>query len=116
MLTSALSELRVREAADIVNRVIGGRRHELVGHLMVFRGDGARERMAKQLAGWPDGATAVVAESPDPAAQGAQVAEAVDRLVGIGLTRVLVHSTDEEADPVGFVDWVGTAVAPRVRR
>jgi alkanesulfonate monooxygenase SsuD/methylene tetrahydromethanopterin reductase-like flavin-dependent oxidoreductase (luciferase family) len=116
MLTSALSEERVRDAAEVVHRVTDGRPHELVGHLMVFRGDGAHERMAQQLRSWPDGATAVVAESADTAAQAAQVASAVDRLVELGLTRVLVHSTDEEQDPVGFVTWVGDEVAPRVRR
>ena len=116
MLTSALSEERVRDAADIVHRAADGRPHELVGHLMVFRGVGASERMAQELQGWPDGATAIVADSDDPATQAAQVAEAVDRLAALGLTRVLVHSTDDEQDPVGFVRWVGDEVAPRVRR
>jgi hypothetical protein len=32
------------------------------------------------------------------------------------MTTVLVHSTDEEPDPVGFVEWVGAEVAPRVSR
>jgi hypothetical protein len=32
----------------------------------------------------------------------------------MGATTVLVHSTDDETDPLGFVEWVGYEVAPRV--
>ncbi|HTL42155.1 MAG TPA: LLM class flavin-dependent oxidoreductase [Pseudolysinimonas sp.] len=116
MLTSALSEERVGEAAKVVRTATGGRPHELIGHLMVFRGEGAGERMARQLSDWPPGATAVVTEAADAGAQADHVASAVDRFAALGVTRVLVHSTDQEQDPVGFVSWVGDEVAPRVTR
>jgi alkanesulfonate monooxygenase SsuD/methylene tetrahydromethanopterin reductase-like flavin-dependent oxidoreductase (luciferase family) len=111
MLTSAISEDRIRQSIDIVHAHTGGRAHEIVGHLMVFRGAGAGARMAEQLRMWPEGATGVVAEGGDDAAI---VAAAVDRVAAMGMTTVLVHSTDDETDPVGFVEWVGVEVAPRV--
>jgi 5,10-methylenetetrahydromethanopterin reductase len=111
MLTSALSEDRIREACDIVHAATAGRPHKIVGHLMVARGDDAASNLATHLTGWPPGATAVVADRPDPAGI---VAAAVDRVAALGLTTVLVHSVDEDPDPVDFVEWVGREVAPRV--
>jgi alkanesulfonate monooxygenase SsuD/methylene tetrahydromethanopterin reductase-like flavin-dependent oxidoreductase (luciferase family) len=116
MLTSALSEERIRDAGERVRAATCDRPHEIVGHLMVFRGRGAGERMRTQLSGWPEGATGVVVDSDDPAVQADEVAAAVDRVAGLGLSTVLVHSTDQEPDPVGFTTWVGREVAPRVTR
>jgi alkanesulfonate monooxygenase SsuD/methylene tetrahydromethanopterin reductase-like flavin-dependent oxidoreductase (luciferase family) len=111
MLTSALSEERIREACEIVHTATAGRAHDIVGHLMVFRGDDAAARLAAHLEGWPPEATGVVAEGPNGAAT---VAAAVARVAALGLTTVLVHSIDEEPDPVAFVEWVGREVAPLV--
>lgn len=85
MLTSALSEQRIRESIDIVRANTGTRPHEIVGHLTAARGD-------------------------DPVT----VAAAVRRVAAMGMTTVLVHSTDDEPDPVGFVEWLGGDVLPRV--
>jgi alkanesulfonate monooxygenase SsuD/methylene tetrahydromethanopterin reductase-like flavin-dependent oxidoreductase (luciferase family) len=85
MLTSMLSEERIREACEIVHGVTAGRPHEIVGHLMVARSDDA-----------------------------SAVAATVDRVAALGMTTVLVHSVDEDPDPVAFVEWVGHEVAPRV--
>jgi hypothetical protein len=78
---------------------------------MVTRGDGAAEQMAEHLTGWPAGSSGVVAAGPDAAAI---VAASVDRVSALGLTTVLVHSIDEDPDPVAFVEWVGRDVAPLV--
>lgn len=110
MLTSAISEDRIRQSIDIVRANTGDRPHEIVGHLMVFRGEDAAARAAEHLRMWPDGATAVVAEDA------ATVVAAVERVAAMGMTTVLVHSTDQEPDPVGFVEWVGTEIAPKVAR
>jgi 5,10-methylenetetrahydromethanopterin reductase len=111
MLTSAISEERIRESCEIVHAATAGRPHEIVAHLMVFRGEDAAARLAAHLEGWPPGATGIVADGPDGAAT---VAAAVDRVAKLGLTTVLVHSIDEEPDPVAFVEWVGREVAPLV--
>lgn len=111
MLTSAISEERIRQSIATVRATSGDRPHEIVGHLMVFRGDGAAARAEQHLRGWPEGATGVVVEGAD---QAAQVAAAVDRVAALGMSTVLVHSVDEEPDPVGFVEWVGREVKPLV--
>jgi 5,10-methylenetetrahydromethanopterin reductase len=138
MLTSALSEDRIRNMCDIVHatladradgaradgaradgeradgeRATGDRPHEIVGHLMVTHGAGAAERMAANLAPWPTGSTGIVAEGSDAADV---VAAAVDRVAALGMTTVLVHSIDDDPDPVAFTEWVGREVAPRVSR
>lgn len=110
MLTSAISEDRIRESIETVRANTGGRPHEIVGHLMVFRGEGAAARAEEYLRMWPTGATAVIAEDA------AQVVAAVERVAALGMSTVLVHSTDDEPDPVGFVEWVGAEVAPVVAR
>jgi 5,10-methylenetetrahydromethanopterin reductase len=111
MLTSALSEERIAGMIGTILATTGARPHEIVGHLMVFRGRGAADRMTEHLQMWPPASTGVVADGADPART---VAEAVERVAAIGMTTVLVHSVDEETDPVAFVEWVGSAVAPLV--
>ncbi|CAN5147068.1 LLM class flavin-dependent oxidoreductase [soil metagenome] len=111
MLTSALSDERIRESCDIVRATIGDTTHEIVGHLMVFRGAGAEARLTEHLATWPTGSTGIAAEGAEGAAT---VAAAIDRVAGFGMTTVLVHSIDEEPDPVGFVEWLGHDVMPLV--
>lgn len=111
MLTSALSEERIAAMCATIRGVTGDRAHRIVGHLMVARGAGAADRMAAQLAGWPDGSAGVVAEGDDAAAV---VAAAVDRVAALGMTTVLVHSLDDDPDPVDFVRWLGREVAPRI--
>jgi alkanesulfonate monooxygenase SsuD/methylene tetrahydromethanopterin reductase-like flavin-dependent oxidoreductase (luciferase family) len=111
MLTSAISEERIRDSIDTVRAVTGGRAHEVIAQLMVFRGPNAQERMTAHLSGWSAGSTGVVAEGEDAAEV---VAGLVDRVGAMGATTVLVHSTDDETDPLGFVEWVGYEVAPRV--
>jgi alkanesulfonate monooxygenase SsuD/methylene tetrahydromethanopterin reductase-like flavin-dependent oxidoreductase (luciferase family) len=85
MLTSGLSEDQIRQSIEIVTANTGGRPHEIVGQLAVSRSD-------------------------DPAT----VAASVGRMAAMGMTTVLVHGTDGEPDPIGFVDWVGAEVLPRV--
>jgi hypothetical protein len=77
---------------------------------MVFR-DTSPARMAEQLRGWPDGAMGVLVDGADAAGT---VAAAVGRVAAMGMTTVLVHSTDDDPDPVGFVEWLGAEVLPRV--
>lgn len=85
MLTSAISEERIRDSIAIVRATTADSAHEVVGHLMVSRDD-----------------------TPEV------VAATVERVAAMGMTTVLVHSTEDETDPVGFVEWVGHEVAPRV--
>ena len=85
MLTSGLPEERIRESIHLVTANTGGRPHEIVGHLTAGRAD-------------------------DPAT----VAAAIGRVAAMGMTTVLVHSTDDEPDPAGFVSWLGAEVRPRV--
>ncbi|HWM34322.1 MAG TPA: LLM class flavin-dependent oxidoreductase [Pseudolysinimonas sp.] len=87
MLTSPLAEDRIRDSIATVREVTAGRPHEIVGHLTARRDDAADE-----------------------------VAAAIERVTAHGMTTVLVHSTDEDPDPVGFVEWVGREVAPLVAR
>ena len=111
MLTSALSDERIAAMIATIRATTGERPHEIVGHLMVFRGPGAAERMTEHLRMWPPGSAALVADGADAARA---VADAVERVSALGLTTVLVHSVDEETDPVGFVEWVGREVVPLV--
>jgi alkanesulfonate monooxygenase SsuD/methylene tetrahydromethanopterin reductase-like flavin-dependent oxidoreductase (luciferase family) len=90
MLTSAISEDRIRDSIATVRETTDDPAHEVVGHL-VFRGAFAEGDSAAET-----------------------MASAVERVAAMGMTTVLVHSTDDESDPVGFVEWVGREVAPRV--
>lgn len=110
VLTSAISEERIRESIDTVRANSGGRAHEIVGHLLAFSGEHAAARAGEHVRTRPEGSTAVIAEDA------ATVVAAIDRVVAMGMTTVLVHSTDDEPDPVGFVEWVGSEVAPKVAR
>jgi alkanesulfonate monooxygenase SsuD/methylene tetrahydromethanopterin reductase-like flavin-dependent oxidoreductase (luciferase family) len=85
MLTSGLSEDQVRQSIEIVTANTRGAPHEIVGQFAVSRGDDA-----------------------------ATVAASVRRMAALGATTVLVHGTDDEPDPVGFTEWVGAEVRPRV--
>jgi hypothetical protein len=85
MLTSGLSEDRIRQSIEIVTANTRGAPHEIVGQFAVSRGDDA-----------------------------ATVAASVRRMAALGATTVLVHGTDDEPDPVGFTEWVGAEVRPRV--
>lgn len=110
MLTSAISEERIAESIATIRAANPDPAHEIVGHLMVFRGEGAAARAEEHLRMWPAGATAVIAEDDRT------VIDAADRVAALGMTTILIHSVDEETDPVGFVEWVGTAIAPEVAR
>lgn len=110
MLTSALTEERIREMCEIVQTAAVRRPHPIVAHLVVTRGPDAAALLATELQGWPeDSRTAGIAASGP-----AEVAEAIDRIAALGATTVLVHSVAAEPDPAGFATWVGAEVAPLV--
>jgi alkanesulfonate monooxygenase SsuD/methylene tetrahydromethanopterin reductase-like flavin-dependent oxidoreductase (luciferase family) len=111
MLTSALSEDRIRDAVERVRAATGDRPHEIVGQLLVARGPDPEQALGSYLAGWPADAHGILADGPDAAAR---VAAAVDRAAALGLTTVLVHPVGDDPDPVGFVEWLGAEVLPRV--
>jgi len=76
-------------------------------HEQIFPRAGWVEHDAAEIR---DNTMAVIAEALD-----AGGASATD-VAAMGMTTVLVHSTDDETDPVGFVEWVGAEVAPEAAR
>ena len=110
MLTSALTEEQIAASIDTIREANDGAPHEIIAHLMVTRGPDAADLLAAELAEWPAGRqlAGVAAAAPH------DVAAAIDRLAGLGVTTVLVHPVGAEPDPIGFVRWIGHDVAPLV--
>ncbi|MEO5919890.1 MAG: LLM class flavin-dependent oxidoreductase [Pseudolysinimonas sp.] len=109
MLTSALSEDRIRESCELVLAAADGP-HQIVAHLMVTHGPDAAALLEHEMEDWPTASRGVGIAAADPG----EVAAAIDRLAGFGVTTVLVHSVGAEPDPAGFATWVGDEVSPLV--
>jgi hypothetical protein len=110
MLTSALTEDRIRDMAEIVRDAAVRQPHQLVAHLVVTRGPDAAALLAGELKDWPEESRTAGIAANGPA----EVAAAIDRVAALGATTVLVHSVGAEPDPAGYATWVGAEVAPLV--
>ncbi len=115
MLTSALTEDRIREMceiiqASVVTRVHQTQPHQIVAHLVVTRGPDAATLLANELEDWPEESRSAGIAATGPA----EVAAAIDRIASLGATTVLVHSVGAEPDPAGYASWIGDEVAPLV--
>lgn len=110
MLTSALTEDRIREMCDIIHGAAVRTPHQIVAHLVVTRGPDAAALLAGELQDWPEASRTAGIAATGPA----EVAAAIDRVAGFGATTVLVHSVGAEPDPAGYATWVGREVAPLV--
>lgn len=110
MLTSALTEDRIRDMCEIIRGAVVRTPHQIVAHLVVTRGPDAAALLAAELADWPEDSRSagIAATAPE------EVAAAIDRIAALGATTVLVHSVGAEPDPAGYATWIGREVAPLV--
>jgi 5,10-methylenetetrahydromethanopterin reductase len=84
-----------------------GGRMPVVTHLMAATGPGAEQRLADELRRW-DRSDGVLGRGV--AGDAGDVADAVRRLAGIGVTSVVFQPTEDEPDLEGFVEFVGRDV------
>lgn len=110
MLTSALTEDRIRDMVEIIQAAVVRRPHQIVAHLVVTRGPDAAALLAAELQDWPEDSRTAGIAATGPA----EVAAAIDRVAALGATTVLVHSVGAEPDPAGYTTWVGDEVVPLV--
>jgi alkanesulfonate monooxygenase SsuD/methylene tetrahydromethanopterin reductase-like flavin-dependent oxidoreductase (luciferase family) len=85
----------------------------VVTHLMAATGPGAEQRLADELRRWDrsDGAP-----GRGVAGDATTVADAVRRLVEIGVTSVVFQPTEDEPDLERFVQFVGRDVRAELQR
>ena len=114
LLTNALTVEEVAGAVARVREAVAGRpdaaghRHAVVTTVIAAVGDGARERVDRELAHW----------GPDPAQDAGvggsldDVAAHVRALAGAGATTVVVQPTADEPDLDGFVRLLGQQLRP----
>ena len=97
----------------IAGRGAAGGRMPVVTHLMAATGPGAEQRLADELRRWGrvDGAL-----GRGVAGDAATVADAVRRLLQIGVTSVVFQPTEDEPDLEGFVEFVGREVRSELLR
>lgn len=113
ILTSDTPPSGVRPILEIVER---GRRAAgrsgsptVVAYVAVAVGPRAEERMAEHRRRWGHGPDLGVAGSAEA------VAEALSAWVDAGVDAIVLQPTEDDPDPVGFVEQVGSRIAPLLR-
>ncbi len=108
LLAAVMSDAEVADAAGRVTAV-RGIGHPLVATEIVATGPGARTRVSAEVPRWgrdPDGV--------GTAGDAAEVAGAVRRLAGLGVTNLVVQPTQDEPDVPGLIAFLGAEVKPRL--
>ena len=114
LLSNALSVAEVAAAVERVGEAVAarpdaaGHRHAVVATVIGAVGEGARDRVDRELANWGPG------PSRDAAVGGTveEVVAHVRALAGAGATTVVVQPTADEPDPDGLVRLLGQQVRP----
>ena len=113
LLPNAFTDAEVVAAVDRIRaaQVTGenaDRDHEIVYLQIAATGDGAAERVARDVAGWRDGPTDGIGVAGDAAA----IASSVNHLIDLGVTTIVIEPTKDEPDLLAFIRLLGEEVRP----
>jgi len=115
LLDTGQGDEEIRGACEAIRseRVAAGLsevRHQVFAILIAATGPRSAERVTNEVARWNPSPAADVAVSGDAA----DIADAVNRLAAIGVTSVAIQPTEDEPDLIGFIEFLGTEVMPRL--
>jgi len=112
LLPAAMTDEEVRRTVEIVRTSLADRpgpaSHEVVATQIVATGPRAQERVDAEVPNWGKSPGTGIGAAGDPEA----VAASLRRLLGLGVTSVVVQPTQDEPDLPGLIEFVGREVGP----
>lgn len=106
LLGNTMNEEDVRAACAVLRSARDGGLPPVTATLIAATGDGAQDRVDRELPRWG----ASPGEGRAVAGDAAAVAAAVHRLAALGITSVVIQPTEDEPDLSGFVQFLGRDV------
>lgn len=113
MLTNALTDAEIADAADLIRSAVRARRgvgdaHPIVATIIAATGPNAQQRLDAELRTW--GAAAGRGIGAGGSAH--VIAQAIRRYAAAGASTVVVQATEDEPDLEGFIAFLGREVRP----
>jgi 5,10-methylenetetrahydromethanopterin reductase len=110
LLSAALTDAEIREICELVRQHRSDPPHPVLAPLIAATGPRAQERVDAEVPRWSRPADLGIGA----AGSAAEIAGAIRRLAGLGVTSVAVQPTEDEPDLEGLIGFLGREVKPLV--
>jgi len=108
LLASPLTDAEIRETCELIEQHRGRPDHPVLVPFIAATGPRAQERVDAEVPRWFRPADLGIGVAGDAA----EIAGAIRRLAGLGVTSVGIQPTEDEPDLEGFIGFLGREVKP----